>query len=203
MCPELVLRSDHCPVSIGYARTSPPAEATIDDVHAAFLQKRQVWSESVTCRELARHLSTMPISSRIRKIVCFGLGPMGRLEYYHSTRAHMQHAAVETMVSVLTARGVNAGERIVCYAQDPAYDAVDLELLRRIGIVPLDDPKGFLEVDEQTLVFSVSPNVPVKQIVVDVQCPAAMVWNTVTAAEKERKHWVKRMAKNGDETWTR
>ncbi|KAF9895186.1 hypothetical protein FE257_000088 [Aspergillus nanangensis] len=202
VCPELVLRNDHCPVSIGYTRTSALTDSTLDEVHSAFLAKRHLWTTTSTYHDLVHHLSTLPLSTPISKIVCFGLGPMGRLESYHTARAHVQHAAVETMAAVLAARGATAGRKIECFAQDPAYDAVDVELLRRIGIVVLDDPKGFLEVDEETLVFSVSPNVPVKQIVVDGRWPAAMVWNTVMPAEKDRKQWVKIMEKNGDETWT-
>ncbi len=88
---------------------------------------------------------------------------------------------------------------IKCYAQDPAYNDIDQALLRSIGIEPLDDPKGFLEIDENTLVFSVSPNVPVKQVVADVQWPGAMIWNTVSLEEKEAR-WEKKM-RDGEEFW--
>ncbi|KAL4786531.1 hypothetical protein BJX76DRAFT_346205 [Aspergillus varians] len=91
------------------------------------------------------------------------------------------------------------GDEIKCYAQDPAYNDVDQALLRDIGIEPLDDPKGFLEIDEDTLVFSVSPNVPVKQVVADVQWPGAMIWNTVSLEEKEAR-WEKKM-RDGEEFW--
>lgn len=90
-------------------------------------------------------------------------------------------------------------EEIRCYAQDPAYSEADWSLLRSIGIQPLDDPKGFLEIDEETLVFSVSPNVPVKQIVADVQWPGAMIWNTVAEEEREAR-WEKKM-RDGEEFW--
>lgn len=91
------------------------------------------------------------------------------------------------------------GDEVKCYAQDPAYNDVDQALLRGIGIEPLDDPKGFLEIDEDTLVFSVSPNVPVKQVVADVQWPGAMIWNTVSLEEKEAR-WEKKM-RDGEEFW--
>ncbi|KAL4790171.1 hypothetical protein BDV19DRAFT_382527 [Aspergillus venezuelensis] len=88
---------------------------------------------------------------------------------------------------------------IKCYAQDPAYTEVDISLLRALGIDPLDDPKGFLEIDDETLVFSVSPNVPVKQIVADVAWPGVMVWNTVSLEEKEAQ-WEKKV-RDGEEYW--
>ncbi|KAL4974118.1 hypothetical protein BDW66DRAFT_92205 [Aspergillus desertorum] len=90
-------------------------------------------------------------------------------------------------------------DEIKCYAQDPAYTEADRSLLRSIGIQPLDDPKGFLEIDDETLVFSVSPNVPVKQIVADVQWPGAMIWNTVAEEEQEAR-WEKKL-RDGEEFW--
>ncbi|KAL4930382.1 SRR1 family protein [Aspergillus undulatus] len=96
-------------------------------------------------------------------------------------------------------RDKDSDPEIKCYAQDPAYNDVDMTLLRSIGIEPLDDPKGFLEIDEHTLVFSVSPNVPVKQIVADVAWPGAMIWNTV-AREEEVTQWEKK-ERDGEEFW--
>ncbi|KAE8415214.1 hypothetical protein BDV36DRAFT_285544 [Aspergillus pseudocaelatus] len=200
-CPEFVLRSDHAPVTIGYMRSSGPSGSTFEAIRGAFVKQRQIWLESPGHRNLEHHLTTLKTTAHIRKIVCFGLGSLGRLCGYHCTRAHTQHAAVETMVALLAKRGLNGSHEIKCYAQDPVYDEVDQEFLRSIGITPLEDPKGFLEVDEHTLVFSVSPNVPVKQIVTDLHWPAAMIWNTVTPSEKD-KCWIKRTEKNGTVNWT-
>ncbi len=42
----------------------------------------------------------------------------------------------------------------------------------------LDHPiSGFLEVDEASVVVSIAPNVPVKQIVSDISTPAMILWN--------------------------
>ncbi|KAF7591027.1 hypothetical protein BBP40_002045 [Aspergillus hancockii] len=200
-CPEFVLRSDHAPVTIGYMRSSGSSGSTFEAVYEAFTRKRQTWLESRSCRDLEHHLATLQTTATIHKIVCFGLGSLGRLCGYYCTRAHTQHAAVETMVASLAKRGLNGGQEIKCYAQDPVYDEIDKECLTSIGITPLDDPKGFLEVDQHTLVFSVSPNVPVKQIIADLERPAAMVWNTVSPLDNG-KCWVKRVEKNGKIGWT-
>ncbi|KAL4749848.1 hypothetical protein BDW72DRAFT_213825 [Aspergillus terricola var. indicus] len=105
----------------------------------------------------------------------------------------------ETDIPVAKEGKEKEDDEIKCYAQDPAYSEADWSLLRSIGIQPLDDPKGFLEIDEETLVFSVSPNVPVKQIVADVQWPGAMIWNTV--AEKEREARWEKKVRDGEEFW--
>ncbi|KAL6235074.1 hypothetical protein BDW75DRAFT_251094 [Aspergillus navahoensis] len=110
--------------------------------------------------------------------------------------------ATEVNTDIPAAEEEDEGEKndeIKCYAQDPAYTEADRSLLRSIGIQPLDDPKGFLEIDDETLVFSVSPNVPVKQIVADVQWPGAMIWNTVAEEEKEAR-WEKKV-RDGEEFW--
>ncbi|KAL4770140.1 hypothetical protein BDW60DRAFT_218276 [Aspergillus nidulans var. acristatus] len=112
-----------------------------------------------------------------------------------------KHMTTDTETDILVAkeREEKEDDEIKCYAQDPAYSEADLSLLHSIGIQPLDDPKGFLEIDEETLVFSVSPNVPVKQIVADVQWPGAMIWNTVAEEEREAR-WEKKI-RDGEEFW--
>ena len=89
----------------------------------------------------------------------------------------------------------NGGD-IRCYAQDPAYVDSDKELLKTIGIETIEDPKGFLEVDEKTLVVSVAPNVAVRQIVADLKWPGAMLWNTVKSMEIEKEKWDKTLSGN-------
>ncbi|KAL4919049.1 hypothetical protein BDW62DRAFT_210001 [Aspergillus aurantiobrunneus] len=246
--PENSLR-DNSPVSICYTSSADfYPRASLADVQGRFAQSVERWEESETRRALVGSLeklrSEVALTRPVRKIIGIGLGSLGFLEdEYHCARAHAQHAAVGTMVRVLTrgkaGKGVNGhgygsgngngcltmttngqsdGDRdrglngdgkvagmnvdgggIRCYAQDPAYNDVDKALLRSIGIEPLDDPKGFLEIDEYTLVFSVSPNVPVKQVVADVQWPGAMIWNTVSFEDKEAR-WEKKV-RDGEEFW--
>ncbi|KAE8153341.1 hypothetical protein BDV25DRAFT_31226 [Aspergillus avenaceus] len=200
-CPESVLGSDHAPVTITYTRSAGPMGNTVEAVREAFIKKRQKWLESSTCRDLEHHLATVKCTTTVHKVICFGLGSLETLSGYHCTRVHTQHAAVETIVACLMKRGLNGGRKIKCYAQDPAYGDVDKQFLRSIRITPLEDPNGFLEVDQRTLVFSVSPNVPVKQIVADVQWPAAMIWNTVGPTEIN-KPWIKHREKDGHVVWT-
>lgn len=57
-----------------------------------------------------------------------------------------------------------------------------------------------MEVDSNTLVFSVSPNVPVKQIVTDVQRPGGMIWDTVKSEGEESTKWAKNILSDV-ETW--
>jgi hypothetical protein len=134
---------------------------------------------------------TFPIS--INTIVCFGLGTPASPYENVRHRSNIQHAAVESLMEILNKRN---GTHIRCYAQDPDYDESDKELLKAIGIEVIEDPKGFLEVDGNTLVVTVAPNIAVRQIVADLQWPAAMLWNTVGSMDIEMETWDKVLSGN-------
>ncbi|KAL2844466.1 hypothetical protein BJX68DRAFT_243046 [Aspergillus pseudodeflectus] len=211
--PEISLR-DTSPISICYTSSAEYPQAPLPEVQAAFAASKRKWEASETCAALKMHLAQLErkMVRPVRKIVAFGLGTLTGLEdEFHSSRALAQHAALGSMVEVLGRRrlqqnnpsqipSTNTTSNIKVYAQDPAYTDVDIALLHSIGITPLDDPKGFLEIDAETLVFSVSPNVPVKQVVADVCWPAAMIWNTVMPEEKENVRWEKQV-RGGEEFW--
>ncbi|EJP68620.1 uncharacterized protein BBA_02622 [Beauveria bassiana ARSEF 2860] len=180
------------PVGLSYGESATPCGWPLADLEAAFRTHQASWLQSAACQSLTSILTTSAAALRapIRKIVCFGLG---RLDGWEKTtrekllasvrRSAFQHAAALTMAAALTtttATAAAAGETTVqCYAQDPAYAAEEKKLLAALGFTVLEDPKGFLEVDEATLVFSVTPNIPVRQVVADMGWPAAMVWNRI------------------------
>ena len=140
-------------------------------------------------------------SSTITRIVAFGLGTLGKAQFGNvSVRSYAQHAAMLTMATILKEKGISKGRDVQCFAQDPWYDEKDIEFLRGLGITVVNDPEGFLRIDEHTLVFSVCPNIPVRQIVADVQWPAAMVWNS-PLPEGQMNEWKSRLG-NGELFWT-
>ncbi|KAM3505159.1 hypothetical protein MY10362_003103 [Beauveria mimosiformis] len=187
--PKLMLDID-TPVSISYSESATPCGWPLADLEAAFRTHQASWLQSAACQSLTSILTTSAAALRtpIRKIVCFGLGRLD--EWEKTTREGLlesvrcsafQHAAALTMAAALTTTATVAaiGEAVRCYAQDPAYAAEEKKLLAALGFTVLEDPKGFLEVDEATLVFSVIPNIPVRQVVADMGWPAAMVWNRI------------------------
>ncbi|KAL1842122.1 hypothetical protein VTJ49DRAFT_6001 [Mycothermus thermophilus] len=70
-----------------------------------------------------------------------------------------------------------------CIVQDPVYTPVDKQVLAEAGITVVDDPRAFLAVDEASVLVSINPDVPVRQIVADIARPAVMVWNRVYKEE--------------------
>ncbi|KAG7290352.1 hypothetical protein NEMBOFW57_000352 [Staphylotrichum longicolle] len=75
-------------------------------------------------------------------------------------RSTAQHALTLQVRDLLRdCAGRDAGD-VRCYAQDPGYTVVDEQVLGKEGVDVVDDPEGFLEVDEASVVISVCPNVP-------------------------------------------
>lgn len=74
-------------------------------------------------------------------------------------------------------------------AQDPAYTRVDKSVLEEDAIRCLDDPGGFLDVDNLSVVISIAPDIPVRQVVADIARPTVMVWERVTREEEEMDGW--------------
>ncbi|ATY61905.1 Sensitivity To Red Light Reduced-SRR1 [Cordyceps militaris] len=190
--PENMLGSN-VPVQLGWTRAGTPSGWPLDDLADVFRTHQASWLASADCASLVDILAASA-TTPIRKIVCFGLGRLDdwekrtREDLADSTKhAAVQHAAALTMAEVL-GRAQGLPGALPCYAQDPAYAGVEKQLLAALGFVVLADPKGFLEVDADTLVLSVAPNVPVQQIVADMGWPAAMVWNTIAMDREDESH---------------
>ncbi|KAF2404251.1 hypothetical protein EJ06DRAFT_194096 [Trichodelitschia bisporula] len=174
------------PITLGLYVQDVPSYP-LRQVASEFEHHRGAWEASGASSTLIAALAAAPVARRITKIVAFGLGSLSRLGCPDTTRAAVtQHCALVAMAAAL--RDLH-GRGVACYAQDPAYTDVDADILARLGVGVVDDPRGFLAVDERTLVFAVSPDVPVKQIVVDGPWPAAMVWNTVLPEARQMREW--------------
>jgi hypothetical protein len=130
---------------------------------------------------LKKHRGLIP--SGIRKIVAFACGTMAHKEDIAES-SKLQHALIIFIRDFLSARD-GAQAEILCYAQDPAYSEIDQNILAGSNITIIDDPRGFLEVDETTVVISFSPDVPVRQIIADIARPALMIWDRIIAAAED------------------
>ncbi|KAJ5817588.1 hypothetical protein N7447_007596 [Penicillium robsamsonii] len=147
-----------------------------------FHDKTQEWKESPACEKFKTILSSSAKNHEIDKIVTFALGTMshqcfnenGSLETSAGWSSALQHALLVTVMEWLKER--DHKEKVLCYSQDPAYTEVDKKILDEEGIEVIDDPRGWLEVDEHSVVLSIAPNVPVKEIITDIARPAVIIW---------------------------
>jgi hypothetical protein len=187
------VRTDFDPLRINWSNrgsVKEPKFNNVDQIQAYFTDHGEKWLYGGGFHAINKLLVDYASAARkIRKIVAFALGSL-RYNVVNGSlnvaRPATQHAMVLGIASVLRE---THGREIKCYLQDPIYNSVDKEFLESKGFTILQDPKGFLEVDEETLVVSISPNVPVKQIIADMPWPAAMIWNTVKPEKDECTEW--------------
>lgn len=157
-----------------------PDTPTYAKVEELFTTGLREWEATKTCAELMSALKSSQRPFQISKIVGFACGPLD------SERTLFQHAMLLTLRNFFNKQENSEAAAISCYAQDPIYNATERSVLGKAGITVLDDPEGFLEVDESTVVVSVAPNIPVKQIISDIARPALLIWDEVRGEEEER-----------------
>lgn len=141
------------------------------------------WEATRSYQQLRSLLLSPETPNNITKVIRFGCGGLlsNSLGWY-------QHALILTLKSILASRyyGITRN-KIRCYAQDSGYIDADKRVLDESGIAVLDNPDGFLKVDDSSVVISFSPNWPVKQIVADIARPAILMWSMVSEnAEEDR-----------------
>jgi hypothetical protein len=177
---------DYNPIDISYSRPQDDSiPNNLDQIHDNFVTHGEPWLESEECRAIIQSLLSHS-SRRIRKIVGFALGSLARADSDVLPRWIVQHALI---LGIADALRKTHGHEIKCFAQEPIYTDDDKAFLHNKGITVLEDPMGFLEVDEETLVISISPNVCVKQILADLIRPAAMIWDEVTLHNPAENEW--------------
>ena len=148
----------------------------LDVVRKTFQQKRVDWEASNPGQELFQRLGSVKIPT-IKKIIALACFNMSDCEM--ADRSAGQHALVPILRTFFARHQDMDEDDILCFAQDPLYEDADKAVLAEAGISVLENPVAFLEVDDASLVFSLSPETPVRQIVADIALPAVMIWDRV------------------------
>jgi hypothetical protein len=145
-----------------------------------FREKSLAWEESEACKNFKSILSSFAGGHDINKIVGLACGSLALPQNDH---AAFQTAMLVTVRSWLKERDQN--KDVPCYIQDPMNTPIDQKVLAGIKFEMIDDPRGWLEVDECSVVLSVAPNVPVKEIIADTARPAVLIWYRVENEEQQ------------------
>jgi hypothetical protein len=152
-----------------------PIEDQEDPIHLEFDKMTAQWQEEWEASDLYAQLTAFlgkhagAAMRRVDQIICFGLGrPVSQSSYPRELRrSYVQHLAACTLRDLFAAKQNDAAPTI--YAQDPAYQSSDtVYLAEHFGIPVIADPEGFKALNGNTFVMSVSPNVPVRQIALDM-----------------------------------
>ena len=153
-----------------------------DQIEDLFKTGIEEWESTQICKQFRSILRTLKLPSPVKKIVGFACGTLDM------QRSIFQHAMLLTMRDVLSEKN-GGSEPIPCYVQDPIYNANEQLVLEGAGITVLNDPQGFLEVDDTTAVVSIAPNVPVRQIISDIAMPALLIWDEVGESEDNAREY--------------
>lgn len=150
---------------------------SLELVRAMWNRHRQAWEASESCRHLREILRGIAMTGKVSRLVGFALGDITAedLEGRAPVRSAMQHAFLLTLQDILRER--QHVSQLPCYAQDIAYNETDKTILAESGCTVLDDPQGFVEVDDESVVVSLYPNCPVKEIIHDLAKPAVIIWD--------------------------
>jgi len=166
------------PIAFNYGR-KPRTDVAISELAKVYGEAQAEWEGNEACKTLKQGLLVVENMPWVTKIVAFALGSVQEdsnpaCPEHLKRRSCMQHALMETLTKVVE-QAQGAGGKVTQYVQDPGYGSADLELLRQLDVTPLEDPDGFIEIDDHNLVLSISSNVPVKQVVADLQWPAVLI----------------------------
>ncbi|KAI1311524.1 hypothetical protein F5Y03DRAFT_391611 [Xylaria venustula] len=87
----------------------------------------------------------------------------------------LYHFRESKYIEVLRAALQKMRTRHVINKFDPAYTELDRDVLTSYGYTVVEDPQGFLMLDDNSVLVSIGPDVLVKQIVADICRPAIII----------------------------
>ena len=150
-----------------------------EETEKRFQAVSQEWKASQQCQKLETLLMSKPALA-INKVVAFACASMAdqNNDDDRPMRSRYQHALVVTLCKMFGQINESKGP-IQCYAQDPAYGDVDRSVLAQHDVTVVEDPVAFLQVDDNTAVVSIAPDICVKEIVCDLAKPAVLIWYVV------------------------
>jgi hypothetical protein len=135
---------------------------------------KMVWDQHLFRQKLINFLDAVaPPNLKVTKLVGISTGMCSYARYAQWARSVKQHAVLDGLRDIF--EQIN-GEKVRVLLQDPAYDALEKTVLGKLGMEIVNDPDGFLETDENTLIMAINSYVPVKEILADYTKPAVIIW---------------------------
>ena len=177
----------------------PPA---LPEIQAGFREKQAEWEASDCCREFKQILGSVDIP-KVKNLVGLAFHSL-RPDTGHFQNSARQHSIFLTLRDFFNSRAANSNSvnngddknsdasrnnLVECTVQDPAYIEADKEILAGEDIKVVEDPHAFLQIDDDSAIISVYPNVPVKEIVADIARPAFILW--CYDSRREETSWTK------------
>lgn len=183
----------YCPFNIILTVTLDPHDCKNTEGLEEGLRKwKSYWESSNFQKNLVSYLKEGAKQMvKVKQIVCFGLGSLGSGITTYPGATFIQHLAACAIRDTLETNqtnqhGLRNPQRIPIYAQYPAYCKTCKRILReQCKIEVIEDADGFDKINENTFVVSISPDVPVRQIVGDISVqyngPAGMLCDEIAS----------------------
>ncbi|KAL1974629.1 hypothetical protein VTN31DRAFT_4833 [Thermomyces dupontii] len=140
-----------------------PAEAprrlTLTLLKRQFADHSATWSRSATCETLTATVRSSLAAHAVDKIVCIGLGsPSGFVGGGWVDRRSVALYQLAALRSIMDCPALHqpssSHRRVPVYAQDPVFNALDVQLLASLGITVVSHPAGFEMVDGRTFLYA-------------------------------------------------
>ncbi|KAI0201873.1 hypothetical protein F4808DRAFT_459629 [Astrocystis sublimbata] len=128
------------------------------------------WKTSQHFEQVQELLASVEIPFAVTKVIGLGLGPLV-LKSRVFECCVLQHALVSVLRQTFSISSSSV------YVQDPAYTQRDRNIIHSTGLTVLEDPQGFLDLDEYSILLTISPNPPIEDIVADTCRPGIIIWN--------------------------
>jgi hypothetical protein len=155
---------------------SPWPMPECEELRRDFQRSLQYWGNERLFAELGSILTKTGILPLINNVVAFSCGSITYLSGWPlQQRSMSQHALILAVRDLVERTGYKEPGTVKCYAQDPIYGLLDQRILGDEGIMLVNDPKGFLQVDEGSFVISILPGIPVHDVIADIARPMVMV----------------------------
>lgn len=168
--------------------------ASVPDASELLRRSSRIWENTAQCQALRAILMSRKDIS-ISRIVGLALGSFATVYPSLQDRSAFQHALLLTLRDISCNMQNIAQQSIPCFAQDPMCNIVDITAAEEAGITILEDTDGFLEIDDSTVVFSCAPDIPVRQIVLDLARPAVLIWDKLRNEDDDDHSWVTTLLK--------
>lgn len=155
-----------------------------------FDEKQLLWQNSMTRKHLTALVRDLIGTNTVKKVVCFALGdfcrtgcsmtyPDGKEPFFDAAldMELLQSCMIQHSMALTIAQLCCGDEPVPVFTQDPGYTAAAEEIVTNKGfkIVGRHGAGGFAEIDEETIVISIGPKVPVIQIIADLARPALII----------------------------
>ncbi|KAJ6037058.1 hypothetical protein N7540_001337 [Penicillium herquei] len=166
----------------------PCAKADVALSH--FQKDLEAWNKTEMCANVKRILDSAAQHLEIKKLVAVSLDSVSRhrdweMEWKQEGRSGYQHGLALTLRDWVKEK--NSGVDVPCFAQDPAYLDPDKEILPQYGFQIIDDPEAWLEMDDFSVVISISSNVPSKVIIADISRPAVVICDRIDNKDYDQR----------------